>query len=291
MPKVGPNAKLLAILNIVQAVLDLAHGALFMSGARISGGTDPELMRNSDIVVVTAGAKQKPGQTRLALASVNVKMIASVIPLILDVAPDAIVIMITNPCDVLTTTALRISGLPPNRIFSSGTMLDSGRLRWLLSERLKVAPSSVHVTIVGEHGDSQFPLWSHCRVGPIPILEWQLEDGSQLSKADLDEVASAVKNAASKIIEGKGATNHAIGVAVAELILAILTDSNKVLPVSTVLSNYQGVNGVALSVPCIVNRKGAVRPLAISMTAEEKALFVVSANKIQETLSSVGEVE
>lgn len=267
-------------------VLDLAHGSLFMGGARIIGGANVELMRDSDIVVITAGAKQKPGQTRLELADVNVKIIRSVLPTVLGVAPNAIIIVVSNPCDVLATAALKISGLPAERIFSSGTVLDSGRLRWLLSEKLSVHPSNIHAAIVGEHGDSQFPLWSQARIGPCPLLEWCGD--AHVSPADLDELALSVKNAAYKIIEGKGATNYAIGVAVTEIIDAICKDSNKILPVSRVLQDYHGVSGVALAVPTIVNRKGAAQSVLVPMSEDEKTRLTASAAKIQETLKGLG---
>ena len=153
-------------------VLDLAHGTAFTGASRITGGSDIGVVHGANVVVVTAGAKQEPGQSRLDLAGANVAILRDLMPALVEQAPDAIYMLVTNPCDVLTVAAHRFGGLPANRVFSSGTVLDSSRLKWLLAERVGVAPSSVHAMMVGEHGDSEFPLWSQARIGPIPIRDW-----------------------------------------------------------------------------------------------------------------------
>jgi len=158
---------------------------------------------------------------------------------------------------VLTVLAQRATGLPPERIFASGTVLDTSRLRWQLGQRAGVSPSSVHAHIIGEHGDTEFPLWSQTRIGTVPILDWQTPGHPPMTTAELDEIAVDVRDAAYKIIQGKGATNYAIGLSSARIVEAILRDEHAVMPVSTVLHDFHGIDGVALSVPSIVSASGA----------------------------------
>jgi L-lactate dehydrogenase len=268
-------------------VLDLAHGNQFTSPSRIYGGDDLEVVRNADVVVVTAGAKQLPGQTRLELAAVNVEMLRDLMPKLVHLAPDAVFLLVTNPCDVLAYAAVKFSGLPANRVFSSGTVLDSSRLRWELAERMGVSTESVHALIVGEHGDSEFPLWSQCKIGPVPLTEWKV-NGSPIAHEELQQISIDVKNAAYKVIEGKGATNFAIGLSSARIVEAVLRDEGVVLPVSSVLTNYMGISGVALSVPTLVNRQGAAKPLDMHLTAEERTKLHDSAKALKESIAHLG---
>ena len=242
-------------------VLDLAHGTLFTRASDVIGGSDIGVAEGSHVVVVTAGAKQKPGQTRIELAATNAKIVGAIVRDVLEVAPHAIIVIVTNPCDVLTMVAHEASGLPPERVFASGTVLDTSRLRWEIARRTGVAPASVHAQIVGEHGDTEFPLWSDARISAVPILEWRGEDGEPLfTLEELDRIAVDVREAAYKVIQGKGATNYAIGLSSARIVEAILADENAVLNVATVLSDFHGIDGVALSVPSVVGSTGA-RPI------------------------------
>lgn len=274
--------------KVTAEILDLAHGTQFTGSSAISGGSDISITTNSDVIVITAGAKQNPGQTRLELAGVNFSILKGLLPGLLKHSPDAIVVLVTNPCDVLATAAMRLTGLPANRIFSSGTVLDSSRLRWLLGERLGISTGNIHANIVGEHGDSEFALWSQATIGNVPLLEWKLNDGSALSRTELDEIAHSVKTAAYKVIEGKGATNFAIGLSGARIVEAILNDENVILPVSSVLSDYRDVSGIAMSVPTLVNRTGAARTIEVDMTPDEQLLFELSAGAIKNSLASLG---
>jgi L-lactate dehydrogenase len=269
-------------------VLDLAHGTQFTGFSRISGGSDIKATAESDLIIVTAGAKQKPGQTRLDLAGTNVAILKTMLPELLRLSPNAIFMLVTNPCDVLAVVAQKITGLPASRVFASGTVLDSARLRWVIAERFKVSNNSVHAYIVGEHGDSEFALWSQTRIGPVPITEWELAPGVVISQQELDQMALEVKNAAYKVISGKGATNYAIGLSATRIAQAILTDSNEVLSVSTVLDDYLGVSGIALSVPTVVNRQGAVRTVEVPMTKAENVKFLASADAIKRSLEALG---
>ena len=269
-------------------VLDLAHGSQFTSPSRIYGGDDLEVVRNSDVIVITAGAKQKPGQSRLELAATNVAILKDLMPKLVQLAPDAIYLLVTNPCDVLAYAAVKFSGLPANRVFSSGTVLDSSRLRWQLAERTNVSVDSVHALIIGEHGDSEFPLWSQAYIGPVPIGEWRLNGMEPLSRAELDEIAYEVKTAAYKVIEGKGATNFAIGLSGARIVQAILRDEHAIMPVSSVLSDYLGIGGVALSVPTLVNAQGAARVIDLKITDEELTKLQASAATLRKSIEDLG---
>ena len=268
-------------------VLDLAHGTPFVGSLTITGGGDLDAIAGANVVVVTAGAKQHPGQSRLDLAATNVGILRSLMPQLIERAPNAVYMLVTNPCDVLAVAAQRFSGLDPARVFSSGTVLDSSRLRWRLAARLGVAASSVHAMIIGEHGDSEFALWSQARIGPIPIREWADETGARMSVEELDTLAEEVKHAAYAVIAGKGATNYAIGLSGARIVEAILRDEGAILPVSSVLTDYHGVSGVALSVPSIVDAQGVSRVIDVPLSAEEERALHTSASAIHGSLDAL----
>ncbi|MGV8884662.1 MAG: L-lactate dehydrogenase [Microbacteriaceae bacterium] len=269
-------------------VLDLAHGTQFTGSSRITGGADLDVVRGANVVVITAGAKQHPGQSRLDLAATNVEILRGLMPGLVERAPNAVFVLVTNPCDVLAVAAQQISGLPASRVFASGTVLDSSRLRWLLAERAGVSTSSVHAMIVGEHGDSEFPLWSQARIGPVPLREWKADDGSTISDQQLDDIADDVKNAAYRVIAGKGATNYAIGLSGARIVEAVLRDEGAILPVSSVLQDYNGVSGVALSVPSIVDARGVSRVIDVPFSDHERTLMNASAEAISDSLRALG---
>lgn len=269
-------------------VLDLSHGTQFTGSSDIIGGSDISVAAGSHVVVVTAGAKQKPGQTRTELAGVNAGILKTMMPQLLEVAPDAVYVIVTNPCDVLTVLAQETTGLPFERIFASGTVLDTSRLRWKLAERAGVSTSSVHAYIVGEHGDTEFPLWSHATIGTVPILDWVPLDGRpKFTPDELDQIAVDVRDAAYKVIQGKGATNYAIGLSSARIVEAILNDEHAVMPVSTVLDDFHGVSGVALSVPSVVSASGAVPILQTTFSEHEAGLFRHSADALREVADSL----
>lgn len=269
-------------------VLDLAHGAQFTGSSDIIGGDDISVAAGSHVVVITAGAKQKPGQTRIELAATNAKILTSMMPRLLEVAPEAVYVIVTNPCDVLTVLAQESTGLPTNRIFASGTVLDTSRLRWLIARRAGVSIASVHAYIVGEHGDTEFPLWAQATIGTVPILDWVPQDGQPKFTVDeLDRIAVDVRDAAYTVIQGKGATNYAIGLSSARIVEAILGDQHAVMPVSTVLDDFRGVSGVALSVPSVVSASGAQPIRQTSFSPSELGLFRRSADALREVADSL----
>lgn len=280
------TARRVALFDVNRAkvdaeVADISHGLSFMRPAEIVGSDDIEVCRGARIVVVTAGAKQDPGQSRMELAATTIELTKKLMPQLVEVAPDATYVMVTNPVDVVTYAALRASDLPPSQVFGSGTVLDSSRLRYEIGHRVKVAPQNVHAYILGEHGDSEFPVWSSAFIGAVPLLDWERQNG-QLGEAEREEIAQKVVQAAYEIIQGKGATNYAVALAVTRILDAVLHDEHRVLPVSTLLDDYLGESDVCLSVPTIVNARGAVDRLTLSLNDRELELLHDSAQHIRE---------
>ena len=270
-------------------VHDLAHGTQFTPTSMVTGGADIEVTKDSSVIIVTAGARQKPGQTRLELAGVNAGIMTTLIPQLLEQAPNAVLVLVTNPCDVLTVVAHKVSGLPLGRVLSTGTLLDTSRLRWAIAQRAGVSLSNVHAAMLGEHGDSEFPIWSSASIAQIPIREWADTDGTRIfTEEALASIAHDTVHAAYSIIEGKGATNYAIGLAGARLVEAILGDQHKIWPLSSVLTGYRGVSDVALSVPSLVGPAGIERVFEFPMDAHEIIMLNTSAQAIRTTLKAIG---
>jgi L-lactate dehydrogenase len=277
----------IATAKVEAEVLDLAHGTQFTGTSDVIGGSDLSVVEGSHVVVITAGAKQNPGQSRIELAATNAGIVRTMMPQLLEAAPNAIYVIVTNPCDVLTVLAQEATGLPSERIFASGTVLDTSRLRWSLAQRAGVSTSSVHAYIVGEHGDTEFPLWSRATIGTVPILEWEAAGHPRMTVEELDAIAIEVRDAAYKVIQGKGATNYAIGLSSARIVEAILGDEHAVMPVSTVLHDFHGLDGVALSVPSIVSAAGAVPIPETSFSPHEHTLLRRSADALRTVADSL----
>ena len=235
-------------------VLDLGHGAMFVPEAEI--GATVDLMKK-------------------------------VLPAVQAVAPDAIYVLVTNPVDVVTYASLKITDLPPDRIFGSGTVLDSSRLRWLVSEACEVAVGNVHAYMAGEHGDTEVPLWSSAAIGGVPLTSWEQQTG-RLGPARRDEIAHQVVNAAYEVIAGKGATNYAVGLAVARIVESIRRDENRVLPISTLLQDWHGITDVCMSVPTLVNARGAGQRLEVPLDDGELARLTASADAIRASARNLG---
>jgi L-lactate dehydrogenase len=267
-------------------VLDLRHGLQFVPSSTVVGGGDPGACADADVIVFTAGAKQHPGQSRLDLAQSNAALCRTVLPHLRALAPDAIVLLVTNPVDVVTMVAQDVLGDGGGRVFGSGTVLDTSRLRVLLANRLGVAVSSVHAAIVGEHGDTSFPLWSSASVGGVPVHEVPTAAGTLLDRGELGALVAEVRQAAYRIIAGKGATNLAIGLATARILEAVRNNERAVLPVST-RHEVDGVGSVCLSLPAVVGRGGVERTLEVPMTGDERDALVRSAATIRAVWSSV----
>lgn len=263
-------------------VLDLRHGLMFTSQAHVIGSDDVAVCAGADVVVVTAGAKQKPGQTRIDLAEGTIGLMREIMPALVAAAPDATYLMVTNPVDVVTYAALKISGLPRERLFGSGTVLDSSRLRAVLAERCRVAVANVHAYIAGEHGDSEIALWSSASIGGVPLLDWEPVDGAApIDAAARAQVHHEVVDSAYRIIAGKGATNYAVGLAATRIIEAILQDERRIMPVSSLLDDYHGISDVCLSVPSLVDRRGVTDNVRVPMSDEELAGLRASAESVR----------
>ncbi|MDH5533255.1 MAG: L-lactate dehydrogenase [Candidatus Pacebacteria bacterium] len=260
--------------------LDLEHALPFLESANIIPTDNYKDLEGCRFIVVTAGAAQKPGETRLDLVNKNSKIIEDIIPKIMKYAPDSVVLIVSNPVDILTFKANKIAKkAAPGQIFGSGTILDTARFRTHLSDKLKVNPGSIHAYILGEHGDSSFPVISSASVGGQNITE--LKNFSMQYALDAYEQA---RSAAYKIIEAKGATYYAIAAAVVEIMNAVLRDEETVLPVSVPLDNYYGLSDVALSIPCVIGKNGVERQLMASLSEEEVVKMYNSAKTLQEFL-------
>lgn len=270
-------------------VLDMQHGASFYPTTTIEGSDDVEIARDADVVVITAGARQKPGQSRLDLAGATINIMKSIIPSVVNVAPNAIYILVTNPVDIVTYASLKLSGLSSRQMFGSGTNLDSARLRFLLAEQTGVNVKNVHAYIAGEHGDSEVPLWSSATIGGVPLLDWkELPGRDPLSAQVREDIHEEVKNAAYRIIQGKGATNFAIALSAVDIVESILSDANRILPVSSVLDDFHGITDVCMSVPAVVNRQGVNTRINTPLSDSELAALKRSAETLKETAAQFG---
>ncbi|OBF29122.1 L-lactate dehydrogenase [Mycobacterium sp. ACS4331] len=268
-------------------VLDLNHGSQFVPHCRISGGDDLTVTADSQIVIVTAGAKQKPGQTRLDLAATNVAMAQDLTPKLLELSPHAVIVFVTNPVDVITYAAAQSVDLPHGRIFGSGTVLDSSRFRYLIAELADLAVANVHGFIVGEHGDSEISLWSSVSIGGVPAAHFRKDGVAIFDEATQMAISSDVVNAAYEVIEGKGATNLAIGLSTARIIEAIRGHQHRVLPVSTLQTGIYGIDDVCLSLPTVVTAEGAVEVLEIPLSESEHDGLHASAQALHDAWDSV----
>jgi L-lactate dehydrogenase len=268
-------------------VLDLAHGLPFYPNVQIKVGT-AEDYADASVIVITAGAKQAPGESRLDLLHKNAAMIEGVMDEIAAQKSRAVIVIATNPVDILTHVAIRHSRWPKTRIIGSGTVLDSARFRYLLSKHCDVDVSNVHGYILGEHGDSEFPAWSMTHVGGMPIDDYCPQcatcDDWML---DREEIARQVRESAYHIINYKGATYYAIGMALVRITAAILQDQNSVLTVSTLLEGEYGLQDVCLSVPVLLGKDGIKRVIEAKLHAEEQSLLEKSADTLKRSLAEL----
>ena len=248
--------------------MDINHGLFFVPPVDVRAG-DYDDCAGASVVVVTAGAKQKSGQTRLELVGTNVRICRQIMDEVTSRTREAVVVMVTNPVDVLTYFALRHSGLPPGQLIGSGTVLDSARFRYLLSRHYGVDPRNVHAYIVGEHGDSEVALWSMAHIGGMPLETYCKVCGRHVSGLDEEDILRQVRESAYHVIESKGATYYAVGLALERIVGAILRNENSVLTVSTLMDGLYGIREVALSLPCVVNRSGVCSTLCAGLDERE----------------------
>lgn len=265
---------------------DIAHAVPFASATLVrSGGYDA--LAGAGIVILAAGVGQKPGETRLQLLSRNAEVFRSIVGEVLRVAPDAILLVASNPVDIMTDVTTRLSGLPARRVIGSGTILDTARFRSLLGDHLGIAPQSVHAYVMGEHGDSEVLAWSAARAGSVSLRSFAAQVGAPLTDSVRARIDDGVRNAAYTIIDGKGATWYGIGAGLARIVRAILRDEQAVLSVSIMTGEVEGVRDVALSVPRVVGRAGVTADLFPELDAEEHAALQRSAQLLKDTASAL----
>lgn len=266
--------------------MDLNHGLPFVRPMRMYAGSYEQLA-GAEVVVICAGSNQRPGETRLDLLQRNAAVFRDIVPKVVGAAPDAIVVIATNPVDILTTISEQIAGLPPGRVIGSGTILDTARLRYLLGEHYRVDPRSVHAYIVGEHGDSELALWSLANIAGVRLRDFVGANGRGYDRPALDAIFEQTRNAAYEIIQRKRATYYAIGLGLLTLVEAILRDQNTVLTVSSPMRGQYGVDGIAISMPSIVGRTGVGEVLNLTISDEELAAFQSSAQTLKERLAQL----
>ncbi len=266
--------------------LDISHGLPFARPMKITAGTYDDLV-DAAIIVITAGAGQKPGETRLDLVKKNVAIFRTIIGEIAKRNCQGILLIVANPVDILTYVALKLSGFPENRVFGSGTTLDTARLKYLLGERLSVDARSVHAWIIGEHGDSQIAAWSSANVSGVPLSDFCSMRGFTEHDQNMEDIAEDVKNSAYKIIEKKKATYYGVAVAVRRICEAIIRDEKSVLPVSSIQHGAFGIDGVALSMPAIVGKNGVEKQIPIKLSEKEQIELRKSADALKEVLKSL----
>jgi len=263
--------------------MDLSHGASFVRPVYIHAG-EYEDCHGADIIVITAGASQAPGQSRLDLVHTNRRIMEEVAAAISPYIGEAILLIVTNPVDIMAYTAWQATGLPAARVIGSGTVLDTSRFRHLLGERCGIDPRNVHAYVIGEHGDSEIPLWSRTNIGGVPLAEFCQKCRRVCPAENREEIGRMVRDAAYTIIEGKGATYYAIALALRRIMESILRDEYSVLTVSALLEDFYGISDLYLSLPCVLGRSGVKKIIPITLTDEEKEQFICSATKIKSYL-------
>ncbi len=266
--------------------MDLNHGVPLASPCRIIAGDYPDCA-GAVVTVITAGAAQKPGETRLDLLQRNISIFRQIIPEVVRYNPEGILLVATNPVDILTYSAQRIAGLPLQRVFGSGTILDTARFRYLLSQHFDVDPRSVHAYIIGEHGDSEVPVWSLANIAGMHLPVYCQENGLQCQDSALETIFKQTRDAAYEIIERKGATYYAVATGLLRIVEAILRDQSTVLSVSSRMEDYYGIQDVCLSLPTVIDRGGVERVIRLQLSADEVAGLQRSAKILKDTLAQL----
>ena len=266
--------------------LDISHGLPFAKPMKIYAGTYDDIV-DAAVIVITSGAGQKPGETRLDLVRKNVEVYRSIIPEIAKRDCEGILLIVSNPVDILTSAAVKLSGFPENRVFGSGTVLDTARLKYLLGEHLNVDSRSVHAFIIGEHGDSEIAAWSSANVSGVPLHNFCEMRGHFEHEKAMYEIAEGVKNSAYEIIEKKKATYYGIAMSVKRICEAIVRDEKSILPISSIQHGQYGIEGVALSMPAVVGKNGVETLVPIELNEAEQTALRQSAETLKQVLNEV----
>lgn len=271
--------------------MDLCHGAPYISPVEVIAGDYTDI-KNSDLVVITAGKKQKLGQTRTDLVKDNVEIYRKIIPEILRFAPSSILLIVTNPVDVLSYAAYKFSSKPSKEVIGSGTVLDTARFRFLLAKHCKVDSRNIHAYILGEHGDTEFAVWSRAMIGGVLFKDYcyicNNKYTCQHNDEELNKIFLEVRDSAYKIIERKQETSYGIGLALVRITEAIINDENAILPVSSLVEDYLGINDVYLSLPAVVNKEGIREVLKIELDPKEQSALKNSTEAIKKVIKEAG---
>ena len=277
-------------INVEKAkgeAMDLNHAMALAAPMQIEAG-GYELCAGAQVVVVTAGAAQKPGESRLDLNRKNAAIVKQIVPQILAHNPDPILLMVTNPVDVVTYVALRESGLPPSRVIGSGTVLDSARFRYLMADHCGINPRNIHCHIIGEHGDSELALWSRVNIAGVPLKDFCSTCNQPCGEEVWHGIEQSVRESAYHIIERKGSTSYGISLALRHIVGAILRDEHSVLTVSSLTEGAYGIRDVCLSLPRIVGSSGIEAEIAVPMSESEETSLRHSAGVLREHITSLG---
>jgi L-lactate dehydrogenase len=270
----------------VGQVMDMNHGLPFVPPVQIRAGDYPDC-RGADVIVITAGARQKPGETRLDLVDRNAQICKSIVDSITPYTSEALLLVVTNPVDIITYAVVKHSGLPPHRVIGSGTVLDSARFRYLLSQHCTIDTHNVHAYVIGEHGDSEVLLWSQVRMAGTSLELFCAHCALGCAPLDRTEITDAVKNSAYHIIEAKGSTNYGVALAVTKIIEAVIRNEHSVLTVSMMLNGEYGVSECCLSVPCVVDKKGVSRIIEAELDQTEERDLKQSAQILKDVCRRV----
>ena len=266
--------------------MDLSHGSAYLTPMNIYAGTYDDIV-DAGIIVITAGANQKPDETRLDLVKKNVQIFKSIIPEIKKRNCEGILLIVSNPVDILTEVALKLSGFPSNRVIGSGTVLDTARLKYVLGKHLQVDPRDVHAYIIGEHGDSELVVWSGAQVAGIHINHFCELRGHFNHEEAMERLAQEVRDSAYEIIERKGATYYGVAVTVKRIATAIVKDEHAVLPVSSLMQGEFGLNDLCLSIPTVIGQNGVEKVVDIYLNNDENDKLQSSARALKEVLDDL----
>lgn len=266
--------------------MDISHGIPYASEQKIYAGSYEDV-RDASVVIVTAGANQKPEETRLDLVHKNAAIFKSIMPEIAKRNFQGILLIVANPVDILTRVAIKLTGLPENRVIGSGTVLDTARLKYCLGGHLSVDTKSIHAFVIGEHGDSEIVAWSSANVSGIPLNDFCELRGHYQHEEAMEEIAEDVKNSAYEIIQRKRATYYGVAMAVKRICEVIVRNEKSILPVSTMLHGQHGLEDVVLSMPCIVGKDGVSTVVPIELSMEEEEKLAESAKMLKEIYSQL----
>lgn len=267
----------------VGEAMDINQGRVFVEPVNVTAG-DYEATKDSDIVIITAGLAQRPGETRIDLVNRNIEIYKQMIPEIVKYNPDSILLVVSNPVDILAQVTYKLSGFPKERVFGSGTVLDTARFQSALSSLFKVDARDIHANIIGEHGDTEIATWSLTTIGGLTVEQYCRDMDIELTEAMKDDITEGVKNSAYQIIERKGYTNYAVALAITRIVKAILRDEKSILTVSSLQTGDYGLEDVFISVPTIVGRQGALDVVEVPYSSDETDNLKKSADILKEIL-------